>query len=138
MRGLNDANHFLNDGGHFTGLSLSAHLYHKTKQDMETSINVLPVKNNAWTNLLAAADHQSEHNTIWFLFSLIFQGILILPIPAVLMYYYNASIIVLPITFGLYLANIVVGMGGSNIRVVLGFLTFSILVNIVMLALYIF
>jgi hypothetical protein len=105
---------------------------------METSINTLPAKNNIWTNLLNVADRQAEHKTIWFLFSLIFQGVLFLPIPAVLMYYYHASIIVLPITFGLYLGNIIVGMGGSGIRVVLGFQLLSVLINLGMLAIYIF
>ncbi|MDB5144907.1 MAG: hypothetical protein JWQ66_3620 [Mucilaginibacter sp.] len=105
---------------------------------METTINTLTVKNHTLVNLLSVADHQADNKTIWFFFSLVFQGVLFLPIPAVLMYYYNASIIVLPITFGLYLANIIVGMGGSNIRIVLGLFLFSVLVNLVMLALYIF
>jgi hypothetical protein len=106
---------------------------------METTNNTLTVKEtHIWTNLLAVADHQSEHKTIWFLFSLIFQGVFFLPIPAALMYYYHAPIIVLPITFGLYLANIIVGMGGSSIRVVIGLFLFSVLVNLGMLALYIF
>jgi hypothetical protein len=75
---------------------------------------------------------------MWFFSSVIFQGVLFLPIPAVLMFYYNASIIVLPITFGLYLANIIVGMGGSSIRIVIGLFLFSVLVNLMMLTLYIF
>jgi len=105
---------------------------------MEAVINTLPAKeNHTWANLLTVADNQAEHKTIWFLFSLIFQGVLCLPIPAVLMYYYHAPIIVLPITFGLYLANIIVGMGGMGIRVVIGALLFSILVNLGMLALFI-
>jgi len=112
-------------------------LFIKTNQKMETSINSIPVKNHLWANVLNVADHQADHKTIWFMFSLVFQGVLFLPIPAVLMYYYHASIIVLPITFGLYLGNIIVGMGGSNIRIVLGFLLFSVLVNLGMLALYI-
>ena len=105
---------------------------------METTINTLTVKNHTLANLLTITDHQADNKTIWFLFSLIFQGVLFLPIPAVLMYYYHASIIVLPITFGLYLANIIVGMGGSSIRVVLGLFLFSVLTNLTMLALYIF
>src|ERR1700712_1904487 len=104
---------------------------------METTLNTLTVKNHAWANLLAMADHQADNKTIWFFFSLIFQGVLFLPIPAVLMFYYNASIIVLPITFGLYLANIIVGMGGSGIRVVIGLFVFSVLLNLGMLALFI-
>jgi hypothetical protein len=105
---------------------------------METSLNTSTVTNHTWANLLSIADHQAEHKTIWFFFSLVFQGVLFLPIPAVLMFYYNASIMVLPITFGLYLANIIAGMGGSSIRVVLGLFVFSVLVNLSMLALYIF
>jgi hypothetical protein len=105
---------------------------------METTINNFTVKNHILANLLSIADHQADNKTIWFFFSLVFQGVLFLPIPAVLLYYYHAPLIVLPITFGLYLANIIVGMGGSGIRVVLGLLFFSVLVNLTMLALYIF
>ena len=105
---------------------------------METSINIPAVKNHKWTNLLNIADHQAEHKTIWYLFSLLFQGVVFLPIPAVLMYYYHASIIVLPITFGFYLGSIIVGMGGYSIRVVIGFFMCCVMVNLTMLALYIF
>ncbi|MDB5139082.1 MAG: hypothetical protein JWR12_998 [Mucilaginibacter sp.] len=111
---------------------------------METTINTLvhldvteQNTNNTWKKLSAIADNQADNKTLWFLFSLIFQGVLFLPIPAVLMYYYQASIIVLPITFGLYISNIIVGMGGSNIKVVLGFILFSFIVNLTMLALYV-
>ncbi|MHB8207847.1 hypothetical protein [Mucilaginibacter sp.] len=111
---------------------------------METAINTLIVREdnnwltvketNVWANLMAKLDSQADHKTVWFLFSLVFQGVFFLPIPAVLMYYYNASIIVLPITFGLYLANIIVGMGGSGIRIVIGVFIFTTLVNLAMLA----
>jgi len=104
---------------------------------METTVNKLTVKNNAWTNLLAIADHQAAHKTIWYLFSLIFQGVIFLPIPAILMYYYHASIIVLPVTFGFYLANIIIGMGGYSVRVIIGSFILSMIVNLSMLAFYI-
>jgi hypothetical protein len=114
---------------------------------METAINTsivhedhnwLTVKEtHIWANLMAKLDSQADHKTIWFLFSLVFQGVLFLPIPAVLLYYYNAPIIVLPITFGLYLANIIVGMGGSGIRMVIGVFIFTAVVNLAMLAIYI-
>lgn len=93
---------------------------------------------NLWSKLLTAADSQADNKTAWFLVSLIFQGVLFLPIPAVLMYYYQAPLIVLPVTFGLYLSNIIAGMGGSGIRVVLGMILLSVMVNLTMLALYIF
>jgi hypothetical protein len=95
------------------------------------------IKNNTWNNLVAIVDHQAENKTAWFLFTLVLQGVLFLPIPAVLLYYYHASIIVLPITFGLYLGSIIVGMGGSGIRIVIGWLLMSMLINVGMLALYI-
>lgn len=97
-----------------------------------------PVKINFWKNLMIRADSQTEYKTAWYLFSLVFQGVFFLPIPAVLLYFYHASIFVLPVAFGFYMANIIIGMGGSGIRVVLGALALSILVNLSMLAFYIF
>jgi hypothetical protein len=108
-----------------TTLTTSLH----TSASQNTSINL-------WSKLLTAADNQADNKTVWFLVSLIFQGVLFLPIPAVLMYYYNAPIIVLPITFGLYLSNIIAGMGGSGIRVVLGMIMLSIIANLTMLAIF--
>jgi len=111
---------------------------------METAINTNithyttpAIKNNPWKDLLAIIDNQAGNKTAWFLFTLVFQGVIFLPIPAVLMYYYHAPIFVLPITFGLYLGSIIVGMGGSGIRVVIGWLIMSLLINLGMLALYI-
>jgi hypothetical protein len=95
------------------------------------------IKNNTWHELLAMVDNQAEHKTVWYLFSLVLQGVVFLPIPAVLMYYYHASILVLPVTFGLYLCSIIVGMGGYGIRAVIGFFMLCIIVNLAMLAFYI-
>jgi hypothetical protein len=114
---------------------------------METTINnqslqldhAVTQKNgiNLWNKVLAIADAQAANQTGWFLFSLVFGGVCFLPIPAVLLYYYNASIIVLPITFGLFLGSIIVGMGGSGIRFMLGYSIVSLLINLMMLAYYI-
>jgi hypothetical protein len=111
---------------------------------MDTAINTRiilyatqTIKNNTWNELLAIVDNQAGNKTAWFLFTLVFQGVFFLPIPAVLMYYYNAPIMVLPVTFALYLGSIIVGMGGSGIRVVIGWLLLSMLVNLSMLALFI-
>ncbi len=112
---------------------------------METTINTniahyptRSIKNNTWNNLLAILDNQAGNKTAWYLVTLVLQGVLFLPIPAVLMYYYHAPIFVLPITFGLYLGSIIVGMGGSGIRVIIGWLLMSMLINLGMLAVYIF
>lgn len=111
---------------------------------METAINTRinlnttrAVKNNTWNELLTLVDNQAPYKTAWYLFTLVFQGVLFLPIPAVLMYYYHASIIVLPLTFGIYLGSIIIGMGGSGIRVIIGWFLLSMLINLGMLVLYI-
>ncbi|MFD2144018.1 hypothetical protein [Mucilaginibacter antarcticus] len=114
---------------------------------METAIHThsLQLGSNAthrnpahlWNKILANVDAQADSITAWFLVSLVFQGVLFLPIPAVLMYYYHAPIIVLPITLGLYLANIIAGMGGSGIRTIAGLIVFSVVANLIMLAIFI-
>jgi hypothetical protein len=90
-----------------------------------------------WNKWLAFTDSQAGSKTAWFLVSLMIQGVLFLPIPAVLMYYYDAPIIVLGITMVLFFANIIAGMGGSGIRTVLNFFAASVLIHLVMLALFI-
>jgi hypothetical protein len=91
----------------------------------------------AWTKFLAFADGQTKHRTIWFLVSLMAQGVLILPVPAVLMYYYNAPIVVLVITLGLFFANVIAGMGGASIRAMILLFALSILVHLLMLTVFI-
>jgi len=49
---------------------------------------------NIWAKWLAFADSQAPYKTAWFLVSLIAQGVLFLPIPAVLMYYYQIPLVV--------------------------------------------
>jgi hypothetical protein len=90
-----------------------------------------------WNKWLAIADSQAGSKTAWFLFSLVLQGVLFLPIPAVLMYYYDAPIIVLGVTMILFFANIIAGMGGSGIRTVLTFFAASVLIHVAMLAVFI-
>ncbi|WP_184547169.1 hypothetical protein [Mucilaginibacter sp. FT3.2] len=90
-----------------------------------------------WNKWLAIADTQAGNKTAWFLVSLMIQGVLFLPIPAVLMYYYDAPIVVLGVTMILFFANIIAGMGGSGIRTVLSFFTASVLIHVIMLAIFI-
>lgn len=65
---------------------------------------------------MSYSDTQAKNQTLWFFVSLILQGVFFLPIPAVLMFYYVAPIIVLVITLLLYFANIIAGMGGSGMH----------------------
>jgi hypothetical protein len=92
---------------------------------------------NAWTKFTTFADGQTKHRTIWFLVSLMTQGVLLLPVPAVLMYYYNAPIIVLVLTMTLFFANVIAGMGGSGIRAMILLFALSVVMNLLMLAIFI-
>lgn len=114
---------------------------------METAINTntswattpasTSTNHNIWTKWLAIADSQAASKTLWFMVSLIAQGVLFLPLPAALIYYYHAPILILAITLTLFFANIIAGMGGSNIRVTLSLFVISIIVHMVMLAVFI-
>lgn len=92
---------------------------------------------NIWNKGLALADAQSHNKTLWFIVSLIVQGVLFLPIPAVVIYYYNAPVIILVITLTLFFSNIIAGMSGSGIRMLLFLFISSVIVHLVMLALFI-
>lgn len=86
----------------------------------------------------AFAASQADKRTAWFLVSILGQGVLFLPIPAALMYYYNASIAVLAITMVLFFANIIAGMGGSKIGTLIFLLALSIVVHLGMIAVCVF
>jgi hypothetical protein len=92
---------------------------------------------SAWEKFMAFADSQTKHRTIWFLVSLMVQGVLLLPVPAVLMYYYNAPIMVLVVTMTLFFASVISGMGGSSIRIMISLFALSVLVHLFMLAVFI-
>jgi hypothetical protein len=100
----------------------------------------VPVKattENTGTNKFADfVNSQSKNKTGWFLFSLLFQGVLFLPIPAALMFYYNAPIYVLAVTLIFFFANLIAGMGGSSIRVLINLFGASVLVHLLMMAVY--
>jgi hypothetical protein len=92
---------------------------------------------NIWSKLVAFTDSQAKVKTQWFMISLIVQGVFFLPLPAALSFYYGAPVYLLFITLGLFFANIISGMGGAGIRVIAGLLAISVLVHLLMLAVYI-
>lgn len=106
-----------------------AHLHEKASTENNTGI---------WKKFIDFADSQSKNRTAWFLVSLLFQGVLFLPVPAALMYYCNAPIYVLAVTMIFFFANIIAGMGGSSIRVLITLFGVSILVHLLMIAAFIF
>jgi hypothetical protein len=89
---------------------------------------------NLWQKWLAVADGQAKNKAMWFAASLVIMGVLFLPLPAVLIYAYNAPTIVLIISMILFFANFIFGMGGSNIRVTLTLFVTSIIAYIIMAA----
>lgn len=93
-----------------------------------------PVNNNTligkWNALM---ESQAERITLWFLVSLLFQGVLILPVPAALIYYANAPVAVLAITLTLFFANIIAGMGGAGIKTLLWLFASSVAIHLLMI-----
>ncbi|MFA6083962.1 hypothetical protein [Mucilaginibacter sp.] len=85
---------------------------------------------NKWT---AFMENQSKSKTVWFMVSLVVQGVFFLPEPAVLIYYYNAPVAVLAVTLTLFFANIIAGMGGAGIKTLLWLFASSILIHLLML-----
>jgi hypothetical protein len=131
---------------HLLILRLVTYLYYK-KSIMATSITVpagwalksalLTRKTNIYGKWLAFTDTQAESKTLWYVVSMIVQGVLFLPIPAVLMYYFNAPGIVLAVTMILFFANIIAGMGGSGIQALITLFALSIFVHLTMLLVFI-
>jgi len=86
-----------------------------------------------WTKYLAFADSQQERKTMWFFLALIVQGVFFLPLPAFLVYYYDApALAVLSITLTCFFSTIIAYMGGAGIRTVLLMSAISILIQVVM------
>ncbi len=91
-----------------------------------------------WDKWMAFTDTQAPRKTLWFMISLISQGVLFLPMPALLIYYFNAPILVLGITLTLFFVNFIAGMGGSNIRTTLSLFAVSALAHLTMLLIFLF
>jgi len=96
-------------------------------------------KNNAALNKwVAFTDGQAKNRALWYMASLVFQGVLCLPIPAALVFYFNASPICTGITVLLFFSTMVAGMCGSGIRTIIFFILLSLMVNLCLLAYYVF
>jgi hypothetical protein len=85
-----------------------------------------------WSKFLAFADSQNERKTMWFFLALVVQGIFFLPLPAFLVYYFDAPILLLVVTMTCFFATIISYMGGAGIRTVLLLSAASILVQVAM------
>ncbi|MBE9668545.1 hypothetical protein [Mucilaginibacter boryungensis] len=78
-------------------------------------------------------ESQADRITLWFLVSLVFQGVFFLPVPAALIYYAGAPIAVLFITLTLFFANIIAGMGGAGIKTLLWLFASSVAIHLLMI-----
>lgn len=94
------------------------------------------IQSNIWKRWLTVIDDQAPNETLWYIVSLIAQGVLFLPLPAVLIYYFNAPVSILVITLSLYFANIIAGMGGAGIRIMLAFFMLSVFIHLIMLVVF--
>lgn len=83
-----------------------------------------------WGRCLSYADSQKQKHTMWFMISLMVQGVFFLPVPAALMYYFDAPIIVLAVTMTLFFTNLIMNMGGAGIRTTLITFALTVLIHI--------
>ncbi|MCR8559598.1 hypothetical protein KXD93_18210 [Mucilaginibacter sp. BJC16-A38] len=90
-----------------------------------------------WNKFTNMADSQADNKTLWFVVSLIAQGVLFLPVPAILIYYYNAPVLIVVATLALFFANVIAGMGGAGIRTLLTLFFASVIAHLLILIVFI-
>jgi len=90
-----------------------------------------------WNKFLAYCDSQKEKRTLWFFVSLTVHGVFILPLPLVLIYYFNAPALILLVTMCCFFGNFIANMGGAGIRVTLSFFAASVLIHLAMLLVFV-
>lgn len=86
-----------------------------------------------WQKFTAFAEGQHRNQTLWFFLTLMVHGVLVLPVPAVLIYYFNAPEWVLGITMVCFFANLIANMGGAGIRASIGFFLGSLFIHLVLI-----
>ena len=105
-----------------------------------TWINTVPTNSNYSPGLLTRfntfADSQKQNHTLWFFMVLMVHGVFLLPLPAVLSYYFDAPVGVLAVTMVCFFTNLIATMGGAGIRATLLFFGGSILLHVLMALIY--
>jgi len=76
------------------------------------------------------ADSQAQNRTLWFFVNLVVHGVFILPLPVVLIYYFNAPVVIILATMTCFFMNIIANMGGAGIRTTIGLFAISLLVHV--------
>lgn len=86
-----------------------------------------------WAKYLNFVDGQHARRTQWFLISLCIHATLILPLPLILIGFFNAPIAFLGITMSCFFTNFVANMGGSSIRTTFTCFMASIIIHLGMI-----
>lgn len=81
-------------------------------------------------------NNQKKNTTAWFLISMMVQGIFFLPLPAVLIYKFNAPDFILIFTLGLFFANIIAGMSNAGVKTIIYLFAAGIAVNLLLLTIF--
>ena len=92
--------------------------------------------NVAWNRWTAFTKNHEKDRMQWFVIAFIVQAVFCLPLPAALIYYYNASPLCLVVTVLLFFVNLTAGFCGARIRSILSLTIISLAVNLLMLAFY--
>jgi hypothetical protein len=82
-------------------------------------------------------DGQKPYHLMWWCISLVVHANLVLAVPAILIWQYNAPIFVLGITCLGFFGNLVANMGGMGIRVTLSAFFASLLINMAIILIYV-
>lgn len=85
------------------------------------------------TKYVAFLDGQKSNRTLWFFISLMVHATVFLPLPILLVGYFNAPVAIIGVTMVAFFANFVANMGGSGVRVTLSFFLASAIIHLIML-----
>jgi len=94
-------------------------------------------KSSLLTRWTIFEDSQAKNLVLWFLVSMIVQGVFFLPVPALLIYNFHAPVVILFVTLGLFFSNIIAGMGGLGIRAIMSLFVVSFIAHLLMVVLFI-
>ncbi|RYY35021.1 MAG: hypothetical protein EOP46_11440 [Sphingobacteriaceae bacterium] len=92
---------------------------------------------NLWDKFMAYADTQKQNHTLWFFLVLMVHGVFILPLPAVLSYYFDAPAWVLGVTMVSFFTNIIANMAGGSIRTTLTVFAASVAIHLFIVLMFI-
>jgi len=81
-------------------------------------------------------DRQKPFHLMWWFINLIVHANLVLAVPAILIWHFNAPIYVLGITCIAFFSNLVANMGGMGIRITLTAFFASLTINLIMIFIY--